>query len=104
MYSKQDPYVITLQPNSKVLICTCGLSQTPPYCDNAHLGNSDKQPMLVDNPGKGKKLQWICGCNKSAEMPYCDGNHNPRNKMSVWQSIKLILQDLRKGNFPRHEP
>lgn len=89
MYSKQEPYVEMINADQTVLICRCGKTQQPPFCDHSHSINDPKPYQF--KPRK-KEMVWICGCNKSKEMPFCDGSHNPRNDMTLWQAIKDIFK------------
>jgi len=65
------PYVLSMKPGA-FYFCTCGLSQSQPFCDGAHKGSSFA-PKKVDLPD-AKTVAW-CGCKHSKNGPFCDGSH-----------------------------
>lgn len=54
--------------------CTCGHSQTHPFCDGAHK-SSGGRPCVHRCEQAGPAV--VCGCGKSANFPWCDGSHRP---------------------------
>jgi len=65
------PNKITLEPGTYAW-CTCGLSDTQPYCMGAHK-STDKKPFIekFDKPTD----MFICSCGKTGNFPFCDGSH-----------------------------
>lgn len=54
--------------------CTCGWSESLPYCDGAHnrMDTGCKSCKVeIAEPG----LRWVCQCHRSGNMPWCDGTH-----------------------------
>ena len=68
---EKGPYIITEQPGIKQY-CSCGRSQTLPYCDGSHKG-SGLHPAKVEI--KEEKTVAICACGRSQNFPFCDGSH-----------------------------
>ncbi len=52
--------------------CTCGRSQTLPFCDGAHKGG-EFRPLIHACDKAGAAV--VCGCRKSGNFPWCDGSH-----------------------------
>jgi CDGSH-type Zn-finger protein/predicted regulator of Ras-like GTPase activity (Roadblock/LC7/MglB family) len=70
--AKRGPYIITVVPGS-VWWCSCGRSQTQPFCDGSHKGTGLK-PLQVDS-GEDRRVAF-CGCKATKNPPYCDGSHS----------------------------
>lgn len=68
---KTGPYALELEPGT-YWWCSCGRSQTQPFCDGTHRGT-------VFEPVKLEQVQaekvWFCGCKHSTKAPHCDGAH-----------------------------
>jgi CDGSH-type Zn-finger protein len=70
---RKSPYQADLSPEKKYFWCSCGLSQTQPFCDGAHKGSGKKSlPFEVAVP----QTAWLCGCKMTKNPPYCDGTHH----------------------------
>jgi len=52
--------------------CSCGRSQTQPYCDGSHVGTAFT-PLRFAVESQGQ--YWLCTCKHSANPPFCDGAH-----------------------------
>ena len=73
MPHKNAPYVVNEKPRT-VAWCSCGESESQPYCDGAHARkNTGKRPVIVELKEE-KTVAW-CGCKQSGNKPYCDGAH-----------------------------
>ena len=68
---KIGPYTLELEPGT-YWWCSCGRSQTQPFCDGSHKSTSFT-PIRLDM-AKAEKV-WLCGCKRSADKPFCDGAH-----------------------------
>ena len=71
MEFQNAPYVIKEKAGTKVY-CTCGQTQTQPYCNGSHKG-TDSKPMIAEIE-EDRQVAW-CGCRRSSESPFCDGTH-----------------------------
>lgn len=70
-----EPILIKVQPGKVYSWCTCGLSKTQPYCDNAHRD-------IEGTPYRSIKIQfdkeeevWLCQCKHTKTPPFCDDTH-----------------------------
>ena len=50
--------------------CSCGMSQSQPFCDKSHIGTNFK-PLKFSLDEKADKMH-LCGCKLSSEAPFCD--------------------------------
>ncbi len=69
----RKPQVVTL-PAGDYWWCTCGRSQTQPFCDGSHKGTglAPKKFTLAE-----EKSVALCNCKHASEAsePFCDGSH-----------------------------
>lgn len=70
---KKSAYMLDLKAGERVLICNCGESKKPPYCDGSHAGTGCGPEIVV--PDEDRTV-FVCGCRKSAKLPFCDGSHS----------------------------
>lgn len=68
---QKKPYVLDVEPGNYAW-CSCGKSETQPYCDGSHVGTG-KVP-VVEKVEEKKRVAW-CGCKQSQNPPFCDGAH-----------------------------
>ena len=79
------PQLVKVVPGKIYAWCTCGLSQTQPFCDGAHKAI---EPVLNESgesvlPFRSLKIEfekeeevWFCQCKQTKNPPFCDGSHN----------------------------
>ena len=63
---------VLVEAHKRYYWCSCGLSQTQPFCDGAHKGTPNKPLPYVS---KQSKTVHFCECKHSANKPLCDGSH-----------------------------
>jgi len=63
---------VMLHKGEEVWLCTCGLSETQPFCDGSH-ENTKFEPIQFIAPEE--KIYSFCQCKFSNKMPFCDGEH-----------------------------
>jgi CDGSH-type Zn-finger protein len=52
--------------------CSCGRSESQPFCDGSHRGTSFRPVKVVlDKP---QRVKW-CMCRHSGNGPFCDNKH-----------------------------
>ena len=68
----KKPAVLELEPG-KYFWCSCGQSQTQPFCDGAHQG-TEFTPQAFELT-ETKKVA-LCQCKYTENAPYCDGKHS----------------------------
>ncbi len=65
-------------PAGRHLVCTCGRSSDPPYCDGSHADpHADAPPPpgpTIETLTAPARLAW-CTCGESGKHPWCDGTH-----------------------------
>lgn len=69
--AQKAPYAIEVEPGTYAW-CSCGRSETQPYCDGKHTGSEFKP--VIENITEKKTVYW-CGCKNSKNGAYCDGSH-----------------------------
>merc|ERR1712112_22627 len=66
------PYCVKVKQAEKYFWCSCGRSQTQPWCDGSHKGTGFKP--VPFNP-KYDSMMLICGCKHGNMAPQCNGTH-----------------------------
>jgi CDGSH-type Zn-finger protein/mannose-6-phosphate isomerase-like protein (cupin superfamily) len=66
-------YYYEVKAGRRYFWCSCGLSQSQPFCDGSHKGTRF-QPVLF----KAEKDEDVifCGCKQTGTAPFCDGAHS----------------------------
>jgi len=70
---KFSPIEVKLEVGRQYYWCTCGRSDSQPFCDGSHSG-SDFTPMAIK--ADEDKTAWLCTCKKTGNAPFCDGTHS----------------------------
>ncbi len=66
------PSVMELEEGKDYWWCTCGRSQSQPFCDGSHAGTEfTPQQFTVDRT----KNYALCRCKRTENGPFCDGRH-----------------------------
>jgi CDGSH-type Zn-finger protein len=66
------PYRTAVIANETVLWCSCGRSQTQPYCDGSHRGTQNRPLPYASSQDL---TVAFCGCKATRQPPFCDGSH-----------------------------
>ena len=66
------PSKMELEAGKKYAFCTCGLSESQPFCDGQHSGTKFL-PLVFT--AEENKTAFLCQCKQTANAPYCDGAH-----------------------------
>lgn len=69
---KNAPYTMWLKKGT-YFWCSCGKSESEPFCDSSHGGTGKKPFEFVITSYEEVSL---CGCGKTGRPPYCDGSHD----------------------------
>ncbi len=72
--AQKGPYIEELEEGQLYSWCTCGLSQTQPFCDGSHKGITEMKSLKFVPEKSG--TVFLCGCKQTKNPPYCDGSHN----------------------------
>ena len=71
--AKKGPYVVELEAGKSYWWCSCGRSETQPFCDGSHKGTSfEPVEVKVDET----KKVGLCGCKHTKNSPKCDRSHS----------------------------
>ncbi|MEL7542186.1 MAG: CDGSH iron-sulfur domain-containing protein [Pseudomonadota bacterium] len=71
--AQAGPYQVEVEEGKRYFWCTCGRSDTQPYCDGSHKGTSFQPEPFVATATETVNL---CGCKQTDDAPFCDGSHN----------------------------
>jgi len=79
MIASLTPFEVTVKKDEKYSWCTCGYSQTEPFCDGAHkeFKNHDGSSIMKSLkffPDSDKTVK-LCGCKQTKNPPFCDDSH-----------------------------
>lgn len=68
-----SPIEVQLEASKQYYWCTCGRSQSQPFCDGSHKKTefTPRAFSVAEN-----KTAWLCVCKKTSNPPFCDGTHN----------------------------
>jgi glutamate synthase domain-containing protein 2/CDGSH-type Zn-finger protein len=66
------PVKVSLEEGQESYYCTCGRSQSQPFCDGSHAGTSFTPKAFAAEEG-GEA--WLCACKHTGNAPFCDGTH-----------------------------
>ena len=69
--AQKGPYIVKVEPK-RYSWCTCGLSQTQPFCDTAHRGTEWRSLKIEFE--KEEEVHF-CGCKQTKNPPFCDDSH-----------------------------
>jgi CDGSH-type Zn-finger protein len=67
------PAKVEVEEGKKYAYCTCGLSESQPFCDGKHSGTNFKPIVFT---AEKTELAYFCQCKRSGKEPFCDGSHN----------------------------
>lgn len=71
--AKKGPYIVELESGKTYYWCSCGRSETQPFCDGSHKG-TNFEPVKVE-VDETKKM-GLCGCKHTKNAPRCDRAHS----------------------------
>jgi CDGSH-type Zn-finger protein len=55
--------------------CSCGLTATTPFCDNAHRDIEDEPYRSIKVQFDKAETVWFCQCKHTKTPPFCDNTH-----------------------------
>ncbi len=66
------PIQVNLTKGEEYYFCTCGKSNSQPFCDGSHTGTDfSPQPFTAEQDGDA----YLCQCKQTLNPPFCDGTH-----------------------------
>ena len=66
------PIKVRLAKGQEYHFCTCGRSQSQPFCDGSHAGTAFTPKVIVVDADQDA---FLCACKHTANPPFCDGTH-----------------------------
>ncbi|MCB1782931.1 MAG: CDGSH iron-sulfur domain-containing protein [Alphaproteobacteria bacterium] len=70
----RSPSIVELEAGTKYSFCTCGLTETEPFCDGTHKTADTTLRSHKFTPEKSGTYR-LCRCKHSQNIPFCDGTH-----------------------------
>ena len=71
--AQKAPYPVEVEAGKTYFWCSCGKSQSQPFCDGSHQG-SEFTPVAFK--AEQTETKYFCGCKMTANQPFCDGAHS----------------------------
>ncbi|MEP6615482.1 MAG: CDGSH iron-sulfur domain-containing protein [Ginsengibacter sp.] len=70
-----EPTLVKVQAGKTYSWCTCGLSETQPFCDGKHktIESLLFKPLRI--AFEKDEDVWFCNCKRTNNPPYCDETH-----------------------------
>ncbi len=92
------PVKVTLSKGQEYHFCTCGKSNSQPFCDGSHTGSSFTPRVIVaDQDGEA----WLCACKHTGNTPFCDGTHKQFADDQVGKEGPGVKKDAGQMPTPR---
>lgn len=66
------PVKVSLSRGQEYHFCTCGRSNSQPFCDGSHAGTSFTPRVIVSDE---EQEAYLCACKHTRNTPFCDGSH-----------------------------
>ncbi|VAX11874.1 Glutamate synthase [NADPH] large chain [hydrothermal vent metagenome] len=74
------PVKVNLAKGQEYHFCTCGKSQSQPFCDGSHAGTTFTPRVIVSEKDGSA---FLCACKHTRNTPFCDGAHMQFSDESV---------------------
>jgi CDGSH iron-sulfur domain-containing protein 3 len=71
--AQKGPYPVDVEAGKKYAWCSCGKSDSQPFCDGSHKG-SGLSPVVFT--AESTTTVYLCGCKQTDNAPFCDGSHS----------------------------
>ena len=69
----KQPVPVEVSAGKTYFWCSCGRSETQPFCDGSH---KDTAFTPVKYQAEVDKTLFFCACKQTGNVPLCDGSHN----------------------------
>lgn len=70
--ARKGPFGKVVKKGETYWWCSCGRSQTQPFCDGSHQGTEFKPVRFVP---EDSGMVAFCGCKQTRCVPWCDDSH-----------------------------
>ena len=98
------PVKVSLSKGQEYHFCTCGKSNSQPFCDGSHVGtNFNPKVIVAEEEGDA----YLCACKHSANIPFCDGTHKQFESGDIGSEgpgIKTKATDIPVATATLEEP
>ncbi|HEB77559.1 MAG TPA: CDGSH iron-sulfur domain-containing protein [Methylothermaceae bacterium] len=74
--ASRTPFAVEVEAGKTYYWCSCGRSQSQPFCDGSHKGTGFA-PLAWTAEKSG--TVYFCGCKHTKSPPLCDGSHKQLN-------------------------
>ncbi len=71
--AQKSPVAIDVETGKSYWWCSCGRSQSQPFCDGSHAGTGFTP---VEYKAEQGGTVYFCGCKHSKNGVLCDGSHS----------------------------
>lgn len=71
--AQKSPIAVEVEAGKSYWWCSCGKSQSQPFCDGAHKGSIFGP---VEYKAEKSGTVYFCGCKHSKNGVLCDGSHS----------------------------
>ncbi len=98
------PVKVNLCKGQEYHFCTCGKSNSQPFCDGSHAGTSFTPKVIVVDQDEEA---YLCACKHTANSPFCDGTHKQFSDDQVGKEgpgIKQARTELPIAVATKEEP
>jgi len=68
----KSPFATNVEQGKDYYWCSCGKSQSQPFCDGSHKGSEFAPTKFT---AEESKTVYFCGCKQSKKGALCDGSH-----------------------------
>ncbi|MCH9699086.1 MAG: CDGSH iron-sulfur domain-containing protein [Gammaproteobacteria bacterium] len=69
----KEPIAVEVEQGKDYWWCSCGQSNTQPFCDGSHSGTSFTP---VQYTAEKSTTVYFCACKQTKNTPLCDGSHS----------------------------
>lgn len=74
LVAQKSPYPYEAKTGEKKFWCSCGASESQPFCDGSlSRKQTGMKPLRVEFTEE--KKVFFCGCKHTKNPPFCDGSH-----------------------------
>ena len=71
--TQKTPLPVDVEEGRKYFWCSCGKSDSQPFCDGSHQGTEFLPLTYV---AETTRTLYFCACKHTRGAPLCDGSHN----------------------------
>jgi CDGSH-type Zn-finger protein len=73
--AKCEPAGVVVEPGKVYSWCSCGLTETEPFCDNTHRKIEGTPYRSIKVMFDKSEEVWFCQCKQTKTPPFCDKSH-----------------------------